>query len=312
MINLSKFKYKEDLCDVYSWTLDKKNRIELVIEDLCIAVKSEFEFKYLKKYGYNEEMLELLIPTFQHLKSEMLFQFVPGGKFIFGLSKEEEVNLKRLSFSLNEDDYDYMKPFMELYVAPFFLAKFPLLKEFVHSNIKIDKDIYRAEFGNGNPNEILPIYLTLFEINQVFKKFDFSLPSEVQLEYAMRGGNNHLFYFGNELPYNEEIIENGLCLVDFWNEEINNKYANSFGLCGLGVGEWCFDSWFESHEKINENERYFNDSKSIYKVVKGGAAYSWPWQTDNEWLLGVTAMRLSSEWLDDNTCGARPLVQIII
>lgn len=185
------------------------------------------------------------------------------------------------------------------------------MENFAKNQINIDADIYRAEFGFGVPNAKLPIYLIWNEVKELMQKFNFQIPSEVQWEYAARAGKNNLFYFGNQLPYDEEVLEKGLCLVDFQLEDIDDQYANSFGLCGLGVGEWCLDSWSESHKNITSHLPH-KDSKNPYRVIKGGAALTWPWQDPFECLNGITAIRMSSQELEDNTSGIRAVIPLVV
>jgi hypothetical protein len=70
----------------------------------------------------------------------------------------------------------------------------------------------------------------------------------------------------------------------------------------MQIGEWCsnkFTDDYNSYENIIEN------SKLLPRAIRGGAASLYPWQDDYEWALCISAMRRSSEDLEDGTCGAR-------
>ena len=71
------------------------------------------------------------------------------------------------------------------------------------------------------------------------------------------------------------------------------------GVKGIFFGEWCSDVFKLSHA---ENASAISGSN----VIKGGAAYFWPWQ-DQEWVWCMCAMRMPSTDLDEGVAVGRPV-----
>ncbi|MDJ1469578.1 formylglycine-generating enzyme family protein [Xanthocytophaga flava] len=303
--DFSTFKYKEVIQDINKWKVLKGKEAKQIVHEIAFMVKERLTLNEVCNYGINEKVY---IPSFIEDNSGLLFHFIPGGKFTFGLSEREETLLKMSGIDF---DLSLMKPAKDIWVKPFFITRFPIIANFVNEHITTDPDLFRPVFGNEEEDSVCPMYLTLEEIHQLFGKFGFKIPGEVQLEYALRGGGNTLFYLGDELPQDRAVIGNSLCCNEFSDGEINNRYANLFGLVGVSIGEWCCDKWYPSHANMYDDSPYTDSSTSEY-VIKGGAAAFWPWQNPEEWILAISAMRSSSEGLEDTTCGVRALLDISI
>lgn len=132
-------------------------------------------------------------------------------------------------------------------------------------------------FGLGSPA------LLAFELAEGFaREHSFRLPTEAEWEYFCRAGSRDLFVWGPELLPEEEL--------DPWFtwsfSDLSKVQRNPFGLAGLFSGEWCSDFYRPDLSEDSE--------PTESRVIKGGAAYFWPWQDAGEWVWCMPAMRMPS------------------
>ena len=119
-------------------------------------------------------------------------------------------------------------------------------------------------------------YYSREEAAKLLEHWGWQFPTEAQWECACRGGGGHqLFFFGDELPAEEELAGYIELDPDAWK-------PNPFGLVGLFGGEWC-----------RENYRETPGSPPLEGVytMRGGASGAWPWQDTGEWTLCLSAAR---------------------
>lgn len=123
MIKLTDFDYREQILNLETWKSLKFSEIQIIVDALHLRVKDVLSLVNVKLYGFNDEMDNIYIPSFLHKISGLRFQFIPGGKFIFGLSPNEEDQLRKLShmlkLELEDKDYNLMKPALKIQVPPF-------------------------------------------------------------------------------------------------------------------------------------------------------------------------------------------------
>lgn len=296
---MNSIKKCEALSDFKIWASLPKEEIEGLLLSIKKELNSNFDFIDIKLFGLRKD-LQMFIPQFKDKRSGLIFNLIPGGSLNIGISEIERNTMEALTKNSEYYiDFDELKPTYKAYIQPFLISQLPLSEQWANNCIMIDKVLFRPEFSeNASFN---PIYLSFEEIEAILNKFPYlELPTERQWEYACRAGEeNSLFYFGNRID--ESIVETyfGNFEFDTYNFE---QYANSFGLFGLGTGEWCADNWnFMSKLESSEN----------YKVIKSGASIYYPWSNIVEILMGASCFRQSSEFLEDNTCGVRFVINLM-
>ena len=214
------------------------------------------------------------IVSFCHEGSGMTFNLIPGGERSLGLSDNEYKAVKRLS---GADDV-LLKAQMQVeqvVVDPFLISCLPVLEETAVKIVDLDSSLFRPDFQplSGEKTGKVPIYLTRSEVQAVLSQYRFSLPTEAQWEYAVRGGTDSPFYFGSEIPGDAELSK--IFNTDF--SGIRDGSSNGFGIAGMLVGGWCKDT-------IRKKRWHGTDAGPPY-VVRGGAGIYWPWQDTGEWML---------------------------
>jgi hypothetical protein len=196
-----------------------------------------------------------------------------------GFSEEEERWARRICDPIPAN-LEEMRPVVVRQVETFLMSVTPVLEG-------------QMSQGAGPGRKFFPNGVTHDVAKEFAKTFGFRLPSEIEWEYACRGGRQTLFPWGNEILSDAEL-ESWLT----WDLSDLDKVAqNRFGFRGLFTGEWCSDDFFKSYAPGAELE------PGSY-VVRGGGAYFWPWQ-DEEWVWCMSAMRMPSKDLLDGTCSFR-------
>ena len=109
------------------------------------------------------------------------------------------------------------------------------------------------------------------------------LPTEVEWEYAARGGLNQ-----KQFPWGDKLTSDGTHFANVWqgdfptNNSAEDVYigtspvrtysSNNFGLFDMvgNVWEWCIDPWFDDPGKVNYNSNMTLEN-STRKVIRGGS-----------------------------------------
>ena len=110
-----------------------------------------------------------------------------------------------------------------------------------------------------------------------------------------------LFYFGSALP-DKATLGDKILLTNF-NADVAGDVAvaNPFGLVGTLTGSWCLERYTPAGQPPGRGQ---NQDNGPY-VVRGGGAIFWPWQNQSEWMMCMSAMRMSSDDFEDSTCAAQ-------
>jgi formylglycine-generating enzyme required for sulfatase activity len=287
------------LLDHTLWAKLSLSDVEAIAEELSTVVGPDFEYGFSRRYttGY-------VIPTFQHRETGVEFNLLPGGRFHMGSSDQEYQDATRLP-KCREELLRGLMPSRDFTVKPFLMSRFPLLEGFVRQHVQLVGGLFRPEFSD-NPGDPVPIYMTRDEVEAVATKFGFLLPSEAQWEYAVRGGTTTLFYFGSTLP-DEQTLGSKILLTKFDQDVTDDvAVANPFGLIGMLTGSWCQDR-YRPTGRASQNRPVEDDGAY---VCRGGGAIFWPWQDQGEWMMCMSAMRMSSDDFEDSTCAVQVVVPI--
>jgi formylglycine-generating enzyme required for sulfatase activity len=237
----------------------------------------------------------------------IIFNLIPGGTFAMGFSELEEQELRGIAAqgfaSGNASDVESIdgfinkvrktcRPVRQVSVAPFLLASFPLQWSQVELYISPDEDnsLY-GEYLQGEQFANVDVaYLGEKELEKYLQVSGHMLPSEAQWEYACRAGSGSLFFWGNNLSDMCVWAEN------FEDAAANNAASNRFGLVNMGFhGDVCADAWHDTYEGASVDSASWIDENGLQeRVVRGGGAYTYPWQGCGEWLATIAAFRFQS------------------
>ena len=212
---------------------------------------------------------------------DLFFRLIFSHEIGFGLSKECKLRAEKISSPL-QANIEEMEPYLKKRVAMIAVSELPFSE--IHAN----------RIGNyfKSPRS-QPAYLSKHQVDQCLNALNARLPSELEWEAMVRCGRDRLFPFGNNLIDEEDLSA--------WMEyDYDSKMAElENGVKGIFFGEWCSDVFKLSHA---ENASAISGSN----VIKGGAAYFWPWQ-DQEWVWCMCAMRMPSTDLDEGVAVGRPV-----
>lgn len=257
-----------------------------------LSIPDRFSFVEIRQYRSG-----VPIATFQDVSSGLNFNLIPGGEYSKGLSRAEREAASRIP-GCRMDVLDSLAAPETVSVEPFFITQTPLQQAFVSQHVELSDLLFRPEFAD-DPDDPAPIYMAREELQPLLDEFRMSIPNEAQMEFALRGGTQSLFWFGSTLP-DEETLGSDILVSVFHEETLSDvAKANPFGLYGSLVGCWCSD--------VLAGAGPGSPSRPGH-VIKGGAAIFWPWQGGSEWMLCMSSMRMSSQDLEDETCAAFTIV----
>jgi len=290
---------KDLLFDHLAWANLSLADVEAISGALSEVVGPKF--KYVRSCRYTTGFV---ISTFQHRESGVEFNLLPGGRFQMGLSEQEYQDALGLP-NCREDMLTGLMPAKDVTLEPFLMSRFPLREQFVRQHVQLVRGVFRPEFSD-DPDEHVPVYLTRDEVETVTGKFGFLLPAEAQWEYAVRGTTTTLFYFGSAIP-DRETLANKILLTRFSADVIGDgTIANPFGLIGMLTGSWCR----ERYGPVGKPHPISTPQDNGPYVVRGGGAIFWPWQNQSEWMMCMSAMRMSSDDFEDGTCSAQVVMPL--
>jgi hypothetical protein len=184
-------------------------------------------------------------------------------------------------------------------------------------------DRYWNEHFEKSAKEGYPVDVRWEKVGPILNRFRWSLPTTEEFEWALRGGVDSLFYWGNDFPdfilveYVEPFVGGSLKQPERGEERFNRSFGdlmsrnfdpmrqrawpwcNRFGLAGmLACGTWCEPSQ--------------GPADPAPLIVRGGAADCYGWQGCGEWklLLNAAEYRLvtTSNYADHNAI--RPVIRL--
>ena len=188
---------------------------------------------------------------------------IPGGKFLMGAAKGEE--------GASEDEY----PQHEVTVPEFWMGKFAVTQAqwaAVAAMEKVERDLkkYPASFkGAKRPVEQVSWEEAVEFCKRLSRrsKWEYTLPSEAQWEYACRARTTTPFHFGPTITTDLANYGGEKTTVD-----VGNFPANGFGLHDMhgNVWEWCLDGWHDNYKGAPTDGSSW-ESSSDQKVLRGGS-----------------------------------------
>ena len=266
-----------------------------------VAAELSDRFLVQETRGYDPQHPRLRIATFLHRETELRFNLLPGGTFRMGLSEEEEAVMGLLDTE-GLVDVATMRPTREVHVHPFLITQLPILAGFAGRFVPEEHFAPLAELFDASDEMAM---LEPEGIDLLIEACGFQLPSEAQWEYACRAGTQSLFYFPADLVSDcyknlDKQRQLGTILaLSFRPGEDFIGACNSFGLANLFAGERCADNYHMNYSGAPSDDQPWIDPDPGAHVVRGGGALSCPWQGCGEWVLCMSASRMSDDATSD-------------
>ena len=221
--------------------------------------------------------------AYRHEATGIVFRRVRGGEVTVGLIAQHEQLARALedppSITISEVQPSYKKTIEEMLVSALPLSEIELAR--VDSKQKL------------HAPRAVPARLEFEVAVRIAKRLGCRLPTEPEWEYLCRGGSDSLFVWGDKLPA-KAVLERWLA-SDF--NRLKQFRSNGFGLYCLFYGEWTGDEYKKSHAPFERSQ------KGVH-VVKGGAAFFWPWQDDSAWIWALPCIRMPSTDLLEDRCAS--------
>ncbi len=198
-------------------------------------------------------------------RGEEQFSLVPGGLVDVGLSERELTLLRaRADQQKGADNHDVQY-------------------ESLFAQIDQLRPVTRVRVGALLAAQEPGVVRAPHEATAALEAGALRVPSEAEWEHLARGGRTgELTYRGDEVPDTTEWY--------FGTGRLGLDGANVFGLWGFGYEpELCADVYAPSHAGLAADGAPRRGDGP--RVVRGGAAQVFPWQSCGEWQLLLSAMR---------------------
>ncbi|MDF1663359.1 MAG: SUMF1/EgtB/PvdO family nonheme iron enzyme [Planctomycetota bacterium] len=221
--------------------------IEMVKEKLGAG----FQFIETKEYKCNGQSHR--IATFKHVKSGLLLNLIPGGKYQMGS---------------NDGDLDE-KPRHLVTIQPLLVGRHEL-RHSVWNRIATTK--------RAGP-ESNPVSNVSWNLSQEWLKSagdGLRLPSESEWEYSCRSGTVSPYYWGNKLDDSHCWNAKNTRKMEKEEQSVEAHFKtekwNAFGLVDVSgnVFEWCQDEWVNHYSSGPNDQTPLEDRGSSFRVIRGG------------------------------------------
>src|SRR5690242_13209567 len=127
------------LLNISDWIAVSPEDIETSQQEFMGLVGPDFEWSGVITSS------QLAIPTVRHREASIVFNIVPGGRDLLGLS-EAEYNAVRSLAMADESLLTALMPATDLEVQPFLMSQCPILKSLVTQVIRPERALFRPDF----------------------------------------------------------------------------------------------------------------------------------------------------------------------
>ncbi|MDX1942862.1 MAG: formylglycine-generating enzyme family protein [Saprospiraceae bacterium] len=206
---------------------------------------------------------------YQTLSKDIYTETLPDG------TSFELIRIEGGSFRMGNDDesaYRWEKPAHLVHAPSFHLGKYPVTQALWESVMGENPSYFK---GSNRPVEQVSwddVQIFIEKLNKITKR-NYRLPSEVEWEYAARGGKQSKgfqFSGGNKLKEVGWYRENSHDET----KPVGLKLPNELGLYDMSgnVREWCADAWHENYEGAPEDGSVWTTGgDQARRVVRGGS-----------------------------------------
>jgi hypothetical protein len=245
------------------------------------------------------------LPVFVHRATGQEFVLVPAGSFVMGMTAAELVDaLRKIGFDpdikwwrdQHQKHYESANPAHSVAVQAFLCGRSPLLGRTI-SSAGLSWSTHQTAEHLG---PLVAAAVTASDAHKVVQDLGWSLITEAQWEYVARCGGEQAWA---ENPSNIDL------LVDDPRYTSDTRCRNSWGLWGLGLGEWIADEWHESYAGAPFDGSAWRTDTGLPRSIRGGSVLHAPWQDSGEEMSCHAAMRAGTgNWRKVFT--VRPVISV--
>jgi formylglycine-generating enzyme required for sulfatase activity len=256
--------YLEALDDRLIWNQCPEAVQDLAIGEVKQRLRPDYEWQKTQLYSCGGQSHR--IATFEHTKTGILLNLIPGGTFQMGD---------------DNSDYEQERPAHKATIKPMLIGRFPVTQD------------EWPKIGGKNPSEFngldKPVEtVSWIDVQGWLKKAGggLRLPSESEWEYACRGtghpaGTTTQYFWGDEMDdsycwYDVNCYNAGHEQTREVSLHFDQQKWNAFGLVDMSgyVFEWCQDQWIGDY-KNGPRDSQPRTSNSSVRVVRGGSWYNY-------------------------------------
>jgi formylglycine-generating enzyme required for sulfatase activity len=246
--------FLELLEDRLKWNKSPESVQDMAIAEVKQRLSSDYEWLETRVYGCGGQSHR--IASFEHTKTGILLNLIPGGTFQMG----------------DDSGHKRQKPAHKATIKPMLIGRFPVRQS---SWDKVGGEDEREFTGVDLPIDSV----SWDDIQSWLKKAGggLRLPSESEWEYACRSGTTTQYFWGDKMDSSY-----CWCEVNCYNAgheqtrevslHFDQQKWNAFGLVDMSgnVWEWCQDQWLDNYKDGPRNSQP-RTSDSSYRVFRGGS-----------------------------------------
>ncbi len=185
------------------------------------------------------------------------------------------------TFEMGSNENSKEKPIHSVTVSSFYMSKYEVTqkqwREVMGTTIQQQRDKANEDWSLYGVGDNYPMYYVSWnEIKEFIKKLNaktgknYRLPTEIEWEYAAKGGGNYKYAGGNNIRDVAWHNENS----DNKTHPVGKKAVNGYGLHDMtgNVWEWCEDTWHDNYEGAPTNgSAWTSGGNSAFRVLRGGS-----------------------------------------